>query len=60
MSWISIIESGLLLFLLLLELNNIKLCDLKVHLNTQKYKCTSSEIPINLSFYVHMIPTKQI
>ena len=33
--------------------NNIKLCDLKVHLNTPK-KCTSTEIPINLSFYVYI------
>ena len=35
--------------------NNIKLCDLKVHLNTPQ-KCTSTEIPINLSFYVYIIP----
>jgi hypothetical protein len=32
--------------------NNIKLCGLKVHLNTKKKKCTRTEIPINLSFYV--------
>ena len=30
--------------------------DLKVHLNTTKKKCTSSEISINLSFYVYIIP----
>jgi hypothetical protein len=34
----------------LLELNNIKLCDLKVHLNIKKSTC--SVIPINLSLYM--------
>ena len=37
--------------------NNIKLPDLKVHLITNKRKkYTITEIPINLSFYVHIIP----
>ena len=35
--------------------NNIKLRGLKVKYRKQK-KCTHSEIPINLSFYVYIIP----
>jgi hypothetical protein len=53
---ISILESVLnYYFLYVLESNNIKLHD---HLNTKKKKkeCTSSTIPINLSFYVYTIP----
>ena len=38
--------------------NNIKLRGLKVHLNTKKTKnkCTRSEIPLNMSFFVYIIP----
>ena len=53
---ISILESVLnYYFLYVLESNNIKLHD---HLNTKtkKKECTSSTIPINLSFYVYTIP----
>ena len=36
-----------------------KLRGLKVHLNTKKQKkCTRSEISINLSFYVYIIPKR--